>query len=139
MRDALSALCEALLLSRGERGSADVPSSTFALSWFVRSFPAWSDNADATRTYALAFDDGWSAFKRRAQNVLSLPEAKGRELEALDLALNGELTASDIATRLRARQEDEDLIPFPASRSTKVRLGAEKATPPIYTAENDVD
>ncbi|KAB1068812.1 hypothetical protein [Methylobacterium planeticum] len=104
--DRLARFLKALELDRANRGQVK-PSSAMLIGMqrMMLRLPAWcTDEADLDPgcVYGAAFEDGYLAALEKTKIVLGLPEVRGREREALELALDPELEPAEIAVRLRA-------------------------------------
>lgn len=120
-RDRLRRLFEALALDRENRGLLP-PTEAFerGAQQFMRTLPTWAEDDAAGGVYASGFEDGWLAALRHLKLALGLPEARGREREAVVFALEEGLAPGEIAARLRAAAPQPDqmgtIIPFPAPK-----------------------
>ena len=122
----LNDLADALLVDRFQSGTEPghvkfSPVTSLGIEEFICHVPAWSEDATAAIVYAVAFEDGWLDLHRRIAIVLGLPEARGREREAIQLAIEPTVSISDFAVRLRAaassvENSDAVVIPFPVRR-----------------------
>lgn len=65
-------------------------------------FPKWANVDGAATAYGHAYEDGWIQAHHRITIALGLPEARGREREAIALAAEPALTFDEVAARLRA-------------------------------------
>lgn len=101
--DRLTALAEAIALDHDSRRQGELCAAFGAgAQQLMLRFPEWREDVAAGAIYGLSYAEGWYAAAFRFRLVLGLPEARGREREALELAQDPDLEPAEIAVRLRA-------------------------------------
>lgn len=110
----LLAFREALALDRGYRRTMPTNLALTGVEHMMLRLPDWAFDDVACSIYGICFEDGFLAALHRLRIVLGLPEARGREREAIELALDPQSEPTSIAARLRtvATTPAGDVVPF---------------------------